>query len=79
MTKGYCNIFTPDDLTEQIDRARENLGLKSRTEVVRLGQKILERWIEHAMNNEHLSFFTTIQQIKMIDLQNQVGDDKLPE
>ena len=79
MTKGYCNIFTPDDLTEQIDRTKENLGLKSRTEVVRLGQKILERWVEQAMNNEHLSFFTTIQQIKMIDLQNQIGDDKLTE
>ena len=79
MTKGYTNIFTPDDLTEQIDRARDNLGLKSRTEVVRLGQKVLERWIEYAMNNEHLAFFTTVQQIKMIDLQNQLGDDKLSE
>ncbi len=77
--RNYANIFTPDDLTKQIDRSRETLGLKSRTEVVRLGQTLLEKWISYALSTEDLAFWTIIQQIEMIDLQNKAGADNLTE
>jgi len=45
MPKGYANIFVPDDLKERIDGVQGQIGLRSRTDVVRVGVYVLERMI----------------------------------
>ena len=46
--RRYANLFIPIELKDQIDASTDALGLRSRTEAVRMGQVLLQGWIEHA-------------------------------
>ena len=54
---AYANIFVPSDLRDRIDAVRDILGLKSRTEVVRISIFLIERatdqFVERIENNAY--------------------------
>ena len=52
----HANIFVPLELKDQIDANADVLGLKSRTEAIRIGQKLLASWINQTLIREPVLF-----------------------